>query len=74
MTDKPSAQRPDAITQRRVVLVKGQHQWRFEWDQGQEAAAIEAIADIARSPRADFDWFDAAVVCQEMSRISGAAA
>jgi hypothetical protein len=44
------------------------------WEPGDEASAVEAIAEIARSPQVDFDWFDAAMVCHEMSRITASAA
>ena len=33
----------------RVVLVKGDHQWRFEWQSGQEITAVKAITEIAKS-------------------------
>ena len=58
----------------RVVLVKGEQQWRFEWDSGQEITTVKAITEIAKSPDTDFDWFDAAMVCHEMSKISDKAA
>ncbi len=54
----------------RVVLVKGDDQWRFEWETGQELQAVEAITEIAKSSDTDFDWFDAAMVCHEMSKIT----
>jgi len=58
----------------RVVLVKGEDQWRFEWESGQELKTVEAITEIAKSPEIDFDWFDAAMVCHEMSKITAKAA
>jgi len=58
----------------RVVLVKGDDQWRFEWKSGQELETVEAITEIAKSPDTDFDWFDAAMVCHEMSKITARAA
>jgi len=58
----------------RVVLVKGSNQWRFEWASGQEMETVEAITAIAKSPDNDFDWFDAAMVCHEMSKITAKAA
>ena len=61
-------------TTRRVVLVKGDHQWRFEWESGQEISAMKAITEIAKSPETNFDWFDAAIVCHEMSKITAKAA
>jgi hypothetical protein len=61
-------------TPHRVVLVKGDHQWRFEWQTGQEIPAVKAITEIAKSSETDFDWFDAAMVCHEMSKITAKAA
>ena len=58
----------------RDVLVKGEQQWRFEWDSGQEIITVKAITEIAKSPDTDFDWFDAAMVCHEMSKITDKAA
>ena len=58
----------------RVVLVKGEHHWRFEWSPGQEISAVRAITDIAKSGETDFDWFDAAMICHEMSKITSKAA
>ena len=58
----------------RVVLVKGDHQWRFEWQTGQEISAVKAITEIAKSSETNFDWFDAAMVCHEMSKITAKAA
>ena len=58
----------------RIVLVKGNHQWRFEWESGQEISAVRAITEIAKSPETDFDWFDAAMVCHEISKITAKAA
>ncbi len=61
-------------TPHRVVLVKGDDLWRFEWETGQELEAVEAITEIAKSQENDFDWFDAAMVCHEMSKITAKAA
>jgi hypothetical protein len=61
-------------TSHRVVLVKGDDQWRFEWEVGKELETVEAITEIAKSPDTDFDWFDAAMVCHEMSKITAKAA
>ena len=42
-------------TSHRVVLVKGEDQWRFEWQSGQELEAVEAITEIAKS-KFIFEW------------------
>ena len=57
-----------------VVLMKGDIQWRFAWKDGEETIAVKAITDIAKSTENDFDWFDAAMVCHEMTKITAKAA
>lgn len=52
----------------RLSLIKGEHRWRFRWEPGSEAAVISAVADLARNPRVNFDWFDAAVVCRHIAQ------
>jgi hypothetical protein len=52
----------------RLSLIKGEHRWRFRWEPGCEAALISAVADLARNPRMNFDWFDAAVVCRHIAQ------
>ncbi len=58
----------------RVILVKGHARWRFEWETGQEMKTVRVITEIAQSSQTDFDWFDAAVVCHEMSKMTAKAA
>ena len=74
MTDNLDMPQNSEKTSHRVVLVKGEDHWRFEWQSGQELEAVEAITEIAKSTDTDFDWFDAAIICHEMSRITSRAA
>jgi len=74
MTENRNMPKNTEKTSHRVVLVKGEDQWRFEWQSGQELETVEAITAIAKSPDTDFDWFDAAMVCHEMSKIASKAA
>ena len=74
MTENMSMPKRNPKPEHRVVLVKGDHQWSFEWKTGQEIRTVEAITEIAKSPDSDFDWFDAAMVCHEMSKITAKAA
>jgi len=62
------------VTPHSVVLMKGDIQWRFAWKDGEETLAVKAITDIAKSTENDFDWFDAAMVCHEMTKITAKAA
>ena len=68
MTDKKNTH------SHRVVLVKGNIHWRFEWETGQEMKTVRVITEIAQSSQTDFDWFDAAMVCHEMSKLTANAA
>ena len=61
-------------TSHSVVLMKGETKWRFAWKDGEETAAVKAITEIAKSTENDFDWFDAAMVCHEMTKITAKAA
>jgi len=64
--------KPD--TSHSVVLMKGETKWRFAWKDGEETVAVKAITEIAKSTENDFDWYDAAMVCHEMTKITAKAA
>lgn len=55
------------ISARRITLIKGQQRWRFRWEAGDEPAMVQHVASLARDPRADFDWFDAAMVVRQIN-------
>ncbi|MDP6541164.1 MAG: hypothetical protein QF444_05155 [Phycisphaerales bacterium] len=74
MTENLNMTEKNNNSSHRVVLMKGEVQWRFAWNNGEEAVAVKAITDIAKSPENDFDWFDAAMVCHEMTKITAKAA
>jgi len=63
-----------AVEQALGILMKGETKWRFAWKVGEETAAVKAITEIAKSTENDFDWFDAAMVCHEMTKITAKAA
>lgn len=48
-----------------VVFRKGEHQWRFRYIAGDEAAMIEAVRDIMRQGRG-LDWVDLALIAHEI--------
>ena len=67
--DKSAASHAHVNLERcRLSLIKGEHRWRFRWEPGCEAAVISAVADLARNPHMNFDWFDAAVVCRHIAQ------
>jgi len=49
-----------------LVLVKKDQRWVFRYAPGDEGAALHALAETARNPTTDFDWFDAAVLSHQM--------
>ena len=66
MSDSTSSQ---SIHQpRQLVLTKKSQRWVFRYLPGEEAAVLRSMAHAAADPQADFDWFDAAVLCHQMGR------
>lgn len=51
---------------KRLTLVKRQHRWTFRYRPGEERRVVQSLADAARNPEVDFDWFDAAVLSHQM--------
>lgn len=49
-----------------LVLVKKHQRWVFRYRPGEEASVLRWLADTARDPSCDFDWFDAAVLSHQM--------
>ncbi|MBI1369232.1 MAG: hypothetical protein GC162_11340 [Planctomycetes bacterium] len=49
-----------------LVLVKKTQRWVFRYMPGEEAAVLRSLAETARDPASDFDWFDAAVLSHQM--------
>jgi len=69
MSASESTDRPKRRT---VTLVKAAHRWRFTWSVGDEQGLLCALADLAEERDNGFEWFDAAVVSQQMGRRLGA--
>ncbi len=63
MSQPPSESESDA---HQLVLVKRSHRWVFRYRPGEEASVLRWLADTARNPSTDFDWFDAAVLSHQM--------
>ena len=53
---------------RQLSLVKGDHQYLFRYQPGNEADVIGAFASLASDVSTEFDWFDAAVLSYQMGR------
>ena len=50
----------------RISLYKGRSRWIFQWSAGDEDALVEAVSELAADERVPLDWFDVAMVRQQM--------
>ena len=53
---------------RQLSLVKGDHQYLFRYQPGNEADVIGAFASLASDGSTEFDWFDAAVLSFKLTQ------
>jgi hypothetical protein len=60
--------------QRRLVLLKGAHQYVFRVREGLEAEFVAALVELAEDDRWDFDWQDVAFFCRLIGRDAPSAA
>lgn len=51
-----------------LSLAKGEHQFYFRYDAGQEAAVLEALIEMVNRRDLPFDWFDAAVLSHQLGQ------
>jgi hypothetical protein len=49
-------------------LVKGQEQFCFRYEVGQEANVLDALIDMVNKRDVSFDWFDAAVLSHQLGQ------
>ena len=54
MTENKNMEEKIPQKTRRVVFIKGEHQWRFQWHPGDEINTVKAITAIAKSIETDF--------------------
>jgi hypothetical protein len=53
---------------RQLVLNKGSEKFIFRYEVGRENELLDALIDHAKNSRADFDWFDAAVLSFKLTQ------
>lgn len=49
-----------------LSLMKGQQQFCFRYEIGQEAKVLEALVEMVNQRDLPFDWFDAAVLSHQL--------
>ena len=53
---------------RTLSLVKGNQQFCFRYDVGEEAKVLESLIDMVNRRELSFDWFDAAVLSHQLGQ------
>jgi hypothetical protein len=51
-----------------ISLMKGQHQFCFRYEAGEEARVLEALIEMVNRRELCFDWFDAAVMSHQLGQ------
>ena len=51
-----------------LSLVKGQHQFCFRYESGQESKVLDALVELVNQREHSFDWFDAAVLSHQLGQ------
>lgn len=62
---------PGGIDPRQVCLVKAGQRYVFRYTRGEEAQLLNDLAEMARDPNCELNWFDAAVLSHQMGRSFG---
>jgi len=62
----PDAQNNATPPEGELVLIKKDQRWVFRYRPGDETEVLRWLAETARDPDCDFDWFDAAVLSHQM--------
>jgi hypothetical protein len=51
-----------------LSLVKGEQQFCFRYQSGDEAQVLDALVDMVNRRESSFDWFDAAVMSHQLGQ------
>ncbi len=51
-----------------LSLVKGQEQFCFRYEVGEESKVLDALVDMVKERKSCFDWFDAAVMSHQLGQ------
>lgn len=58
----------DSNERRQLVLVKNGHRYVFRYERGEETKVLAGLVDMARDPKSELDWFDAAVLSHQLGQ------
>lgn len=66
MSEQPNLAPRPAHDPHQLVLVKKDQRWVFRYQPGDEATVLRQLAAAASNPESGFDWFDAAVLSNQV--------
>jgi len=58
----------DEQNRRQLVLVKNGHRYVFRYERGEETKVLAGLVEMARDPKSELDWFDAAVLSHQLGQ------
>lgn len=58
----------DDQNRRQLVLVKNGHRYVFRYERGEETKVLAGLVEMARDPKSELDWFDAAVLSHQLGQ------
>ncbi len=58
----------DEEGRRQLVLVKNGHRYVFRYERGEETKVLAGLVEMARDPKSELDWFDAAVLSHQLGQ------
>lgn len=56
------------MSMKTLSLVKGDQQFCFRYEVGQESQVLDALVDMVNRRELAFDWFDAAVLSHQLGQ------
>lgn len=56
------------MSMKTLSLVKGDQQFCFRYEIGQESQVLDALVDMVNRRELSFDWFDAAVLSHQLGQ------
>ncbi|HET6249567.1 MAG TPA: hypothetical protein VFE47_17900 [Tepidisphaeraceae bacterium] len=51
-----------------LSLTKGQHQFCFRYEVGDETQVLDALVEMVNEQSSGFDWFDAAIMSHQLGQ------
>lgn len=54
--------------EQQLELVRGEQRWVLRYKRGDEGRVLKELAEMARNPEIDLDWYGAAVLSHQLGK------